>query len=277
MSTETMERPAEYVPCPGSRHGATNDAWKHNCRHPAAVAAHEQWLAERDTDHSCNASRHDTNLAWMEGCRSDRAEAAHRKAVERKANADQVRRGRESSNLYYKSVRKIQLRTGGRLSRDPRQAWRGGKMLIDRNNLMHLMWGFPDDPTVGELVAAVARAETRLVPASAWSARRIDNFEIARALGIDDRQVFRLRKIRERLRSERTRRRLADVQWKAALVAEAPARKARESLAHQAAAERRLSRKQYGRTMRRLRESQERAKVIAWAIERKALLRREGV
>jgi hypothetical protein len=217
---------SEYaaMECSGSRHGAT----------------HDQWLAENV--HVCGAVRHHTNLAWLAGCRSSAAVAAHEKAVRRKQDADRVRRSREYARQYDSASRKVLRKTGGRLYRDPRSPWRNGKMAVDRNNLWQLMHGVADSPTVGEMVAAVARREHLLVPDSPWTSRLIENIELAKLLKLnDDRQVYRLRKIRERLRGERTARRLADVKWRAAVAAEAPHRKERERAVHEAARKRRVN------------------------------------
>lgn len=261
--------------CPGSRHAATRDAYRHGCRHPEAIAAHDQWL----NGHPCTADRHHSNVAWLLGCRSDLACAAHQHAVDRKRGenqrrmaAERMRRDAARQLAYDQRDRRTYTKTGGRLTRDPRVPWRSGKMLVDRNNLRHLLHGFWDAPTVGEVLAAVAHTETRIVQDSAFRSRRINNQEIADRLHLgDDRRVYRTREMRRRLRDQRTERRLADVTWKAAVVAEAPARAERERAKHEQAHARKLARKQDARTMRRLRQSQERAKRVALAIERRAL------
>lgn len=146
-------------------------------------------------------------------------------------------------------------------------------MAVDRNNLWMLIHGVVDSPTMGEKLAAAIRLSSVLT-SEAWyrKARPMSAAEIAERIGTSDATASRLMHENwPRLIAERHLRRLADVQWKAAIVAEAPAREQRSRAQHTGptrAGRRALAWKQHCRTMRRLRESQERAKRVALVMQR---------
>lgn len=264
-----------HTGCAGSRHGGTQEAYRHGCRHPLAIAAHERWQEERKAEcPGCPSRIHHSGRAWKSGCRSPLSVAAHEHTVGREREYDARRRAKDKERLGKRDA--AHRLTGGALQGDPRARWRSGRMAVDRNNLRQFLAGFPDSPTTGEVIAAIAKLEGKLVPDSAYLSRLITPSEIAAKLKLgSDRQVYRSWVTRKRLRDQRTLRRLADVQWKTALAPVAASRKDRVRLEHEAAHERaaarRLAWKWHCRTMRRLRESQERAKVVALAIERRAL------
>lgn len=218
--------------CTGDRHTPTNTSWRLGCRHPGAIAAHEKWLAEKkphtvlppavDADGNCVAEKHNSRPAYLAGCRCDPAFAAYEKWRLRKLDNNRNRRARAYSRQFEAEGRRVERITGGRLVADPRRQWRGGRMTVGRSALFWITRGmFLDEATTGERLVAMIRIEGTLVPDTPWSSRPINNMELGERIGLDDRQVYRLRGLRDRLRDQRTRRRLADVRWKAAVVAAA--------------------------------------------------------
>lgn len=242
--------------CGADQHRPTQDGWNRGCRCSGAMAAHERWLNLRRARRvraranaaagltGCSARKHGSVDAFSWGCRCPDTLRKYAEAKARKTTW-----------------------------RDPRDTWRRGKMAVDRNNLWLLLHGIVDSPTLGERMAAVITLTGTLVPASGsvWTSRPINDAEIARRLGCCDTTVKRLREKRAEMRELRTARRLADVQGKAHDARKAPVRKAKVAARHRVAAERKAAWKAHCRTMRRLRESQERAKRVALAIERHRL------
>lgn len=232
----------QAMQCTGKRHTGSNDAWRHGCRHPEAIAAHEKWLAERkpfsprpaavDERGRCVAPKHGTWQAHIVGCRCATAVEAIRMRRERKRHDDRVRRRSAAELEYAREVaaerRAVERRTGGRLLSDPRRPWRGGKMAVRRWSLFWVMRGvFLEEATMAELMVAAIRIDGTPMVDGPYRSRPINNLEIGERLGADDRQVYRLRQLRSRLRRQRTDRRLADSRWRAAIVAAAIERGAR--------------------------------------------------
>jgi hypothetical protein len=85
-------------------------------------------------------------------------------------------------------------------------------MRVNRFNLSLLMSGFVDMPTRGERMVAVIRLTGR---ANTAGTGILTTGEIADRLGTTLANVQYQRERVRMLRSERTRRRLADVQWRA--------------------------------------------------------------
>lgn len=244
--TDTM---TEFV-CRGKRHTGTHHAWAQGCRHPEAIAAHEEWKRRNrpyemrepaiDEHGNCVAPKHGTRPAYVLGCRCRAAIRAHEQYLMRKENNRRARKGREYAKQFEAEWRRAQRATGGRLAADPRRAWRGGKMAVGRNSLFWVLRGLmTEEATMAEIMVAMIKLENRQVPDSPWRPRTIQNMELCAFLGVDDRMTYRMRELRQRLRDQRTQRRLADVQWKAAFAAEAPARKARAAEAAERGRERR--------------------------------------
>lgn len=242
--------------CTSGQHRPTQAGWNNGCRCSGAMAAHQRWLEIRKARRAatraraalgiqgCVADKHDSVNAYSWGCRCPGTVERYREALRRKAEADY---------------------------RDPRYRWRGGKMAVDRNNLWMLLHGVVDSPTVAERMAAMIALEGTHITESPWTSRPINDAEIGERLGYrGSASVTRLRERRARLREQRTKRRLADVVGKARDVRRAAGRKQREAAVHEAARARKAAWKQHCRTMRRLRESQERDKRVTAAIERRA-------
>jgi len=222
------------------------------------MAAHDEWLAERRAAREavraaaargrCTASTHGTLYAYeVNGCRCAGAV---------------VRKNRHRGKWGSEGARR---RWGW---------WRGRSARVSRTNLWMLVRGFRDSPTSGEEMAAVVILSERRVGTGPRTSRPMSYPEIAERIGCHPRRVERLiaeRKRRARLRHER---RALDAAWKAHRVRRAEGRKERVAAEHAAARARKAERyaawKQHCRTVRRLRESQERAKTVALAIEKRA-------
>jgi hypothetical protein len=257
--------------CRGNRHTGTNEAWRRGCRHPEAIAAHEEWKrthspdrmmpAAVDADGNCIADKHDSVRAYRSGCRHPKAIELWERNCQRRDQAKRVRRDIEYAAEFYKEEQRVRRLTGGRYRLDPRREWRKGAMAVDRHNLFMLLHGFIDSPNSGERLAALCRMQGRLV-SDAWfkKARPMFAAEIGDAIGVTEQTALRMARKRKELAGDRARRRLADVQWRAAVAAAAAGRKDAERQRHeQVRAERKAAWKQHCRTMRRLRESRERA------------------
>ncbi len=255
--------------CTADRHNPTDNTWRHGCRCPGAIRAHEEWNAARqarraalrqlrtDTeDGSCGAVVHDTREAYRVGCRCE--EAVRRYLAVQEAWA--LRR-RERTAVRKESARRAVRR------------WRGPDMVVDRLTLDAAVHGYPMPLTLGELIAADAVLQLRRMPEGGRRWRAVTTLEIAHVLKVDDRSLYRARQRRRERAEHRTARRLADARLRAEVTAAGVGAKQRRRAGHEAAAaaaaERRLAWKQHCRTMRRLRESQQRAKVVALAIERR--------
>lgn len=242
--------------CKGIRHTPTNTSWREGCRHQGAIDAHKQWLVDnggdRDkilpprvgVDGNCIADKHDSRRAYRRGCRCERSVKLWEYAGHRRNNRKMVQRGREQAERWDRDARHAALVTGGRFTADPRRAWRGGKMAVGRNNLYFLLHGFADDPTMGERLAAVCLLSETMIEDPDWFRRGhlMNPADIARRIGCTEQTAARLLRDRERLAATRAERRLADVKWKTAVRAEAPARKERSREIHLAAAKRRADR-----------------------------------
>lgn len=195
--------------CPGKRHGTTQTAWTDGCRCIEAMVAHEEWKWRRRVERlaavkhwqrtgQCGARKHTpTEYSYMSGCRCPETIAAlapnRAKLRERFHSAGDEPR--------------------------PSNPWRQGKMLVNRNNLRMLLWGFPDKPTLAEKMAA-----TMILSRRGGAAGLYTKAEIARRIGVESVDQYFARV--ERLRGERTQRRLADKRCKALRVARAMARAA---------------------------------------------------
>lgn len=193
----------------GTRHGPTEAAHREGCRCPQALAAHADYLARRRTrdnrqappapkapDGSCTALGHGTESAYRRrGCRCEDAIKAYHTAKERA----RIRHMR-------KRILTCQY--------DPRIPWRGPDHRVSRFNLLLLMGGFVDNPTLGERTVAALRLSRMPHRFGQWINTPDD---VARIIGeYDGHQVTKLIARVERLRASRTRRRLADAWWRAA-------------------------------------------------------------
>ena len=167
-----------------------------------------QWAEREATDPACPARRHGTNSAWRRhGCRCPEAVAAHaawlptRRAYEH----TEPRRARQ------RVAETARRRAGGM---DPRSHWRGPESRVDRINLTLLCSGFVDPATTPRerMVAAHRLART----GNRAGTGLLEIPEIAERIGCDTGTVrFYLKGMPERLRAKRTKRRLADVKWRA--------------------------------------------------------------
>jgi hypothetical protein len=173
-------------------------------------------------DLQCPTRLHGTYAAWWEGCICKSAAEAiaryeeSRDTPERREHDRALAAEARERELYVKRV------TGGRLRIDPRQPWRGRVHKVDRLTVDAMVNGYPMRSTMSEKIAAVARVEHRIVAASPYRARIIQPKEIAKLIGMgSDREVYRIRQARVKLRKKRTERRLADSIWRAAVVAAA--------------------------------------------------------
>lgn len=227
----------EIGTCTAKSHGASQNAWRHGCRHPEAIAAHRKWTADNKpfslrpaavgADGECLAPKHGSWQAYVYGCRHPEAVRAWDRRLEGKRAKDRMRRARtaealEQARLYAGDRRRAEKLTGGRLNSDPRRPWRGGKMAVGKMALFWITRGmFIEEATMAELMVAAIRLESVRVVDGPYLSRPLTNLELGARLGADDRQIYRLRYLRARLRSERTQRRLADSKWRAAVVAAA--------------------------------------------------------
>lgn len=253
--------------CKGDYHTGSDAAWRHGCRHPEAVAAHRQWLTDHggsgrqvppavDDDGNCVAVRHGTQGAYFKaGCRHPEALAAYEKYQARRKSAEQRKRDREQIMLWSQDARRAKRMTGGRLSYDPRRIWRRGNMAVDRNNLLMLMHGFVDSPTMGEKLAAMNRLAGTMVAGESWceKAHPITKTEKAERLGISLTGLSALRRTQLRMIESRHLRRLADVQWRVAVAAHSAGRKDQERLDHERAHAQRAARTEIYEQRRELR------------------------
>jgi hypothetical protein len=195
--------------CTNKRHGASKTAWNVGCRCPAAIKAHDEYEARRrvtmpaqvDESGRCVAAKHGSAAAYKEaGCRCPTA------VVRR----EEVRQA-------------VSIRNAARRARQaiPRGRWRAPNMRVDRTNLRLLLSGFVDSPTVGEKNAAVAILSKRGGRTGLYNST-----EIAQRIGVDPNTVRSISARIKRLAETRAERRLADVKYKARLVARAREKKA---------------------------------------------------
>lgn len=273
--------------CKGKIHTPTNTSWREGCRHPGAIEAHKAWLdrfGDRDrmrppavdAGGNCIAEKHNSLRAYRAGCRCPSTVHLWNSGrnVKRKLDPDLLKRSVDYSSEWDREVAKVKRMTGGLLRKDPRRPWRGGMMAVSRNGLVLLLSGFTRGATRGERLAAAIRLQGTLTR-SAWCdpLRPIFQSEIAERIGCTDQTAGRLiKEVWPQLIENRHLRRLADVQWKAAVAQAAPVREAAARAAHEGptrAQRRGAAWKAHCRTMRRLRESQERVKLVALAIERR--------
>lgn len=252
---ETTEQ--DYGCRPGVTHSPTKTAWRNGCRHPGAVAAHDEWIAEKRAQRKramsaaageCMAATHGTRYAYeMSGCRCPKALAAHRKHAARANDAERARRARDYSLDYSHERMRAKRLTGGRLDYDPRRVWRGGNAGVSTVSVLHVMAGYQIDATHAEKMVAVLRLARRQVwDRGDWKTRphwrAPQDQEIADVIGTSANNISRMRKRPAVLRENRTERRAADARWRAAIRAAAeddPGRKDRERRRHALAAEER--------------------------------------
>lgn len=201
---------ADTLTCGGAVHGTSNRAWRRGCRCGPALAAHQEVLdrmaAERTRNRAeglrtgvCACHIHGTDQAVKRGCIC-------------------VRRQRD--------VRRAARRASGKLPGDLQRQYnrfRGPAMKVNPFNLMLLLGGCVDQPTRGEMVAAVYRLSRRGNRAGTGI---MNCQEISVRLGVDDGQVHRYRRLAREFRDDRKRRRYLDVLHKQQIVARALARKA---------------------------------------------------
>lgn len=234
-------------PCTTDKHGDSNMAWKRGCRHPGAIAAHErakeaehrreQFMpAAVDDDGNCIAADHTPGIrTYRRGCRCAPTVAAWERNRLRRLSAKRVRREQEYAGEYDRELDRTKRLTGGRLTHDPRRPWRGGRMAVSRVSLWFLVHGYcVRDVTQGERLAAVAILSGTMIEDDAWYkiGHLMNAADIARRTGCSEQIARRLTDRRVALRGERAARRLADRQWKDAVVAEAAGRKDREAQRH---------------------------------------------
>lgn len=242
--------------CTAEKHGLSKSAWDRGCRCPGAVAGYEEFKAKKAAARAiarqrggsaCGAIKHGTKYAYEEfGCRCPEARKARR------------------------------LSQGVRLPKiwSRWNQWRGPKNRVSRTNLMLLLAGVKDSPTPAEMMVADIRLQRLRVVDGPRHSRPLTTQEISDRLDCGEQVIYRVRKRRRAYAAQRTQRRLADVQWKAVRAQKAGARKVRVAAQHAAAHARREHAAaawtiRHNRLMRRLRESQERAKRVAIAIERR--------
>lgn len=225
--TVTDEGRVAYGCYPRARCGATHDAWRKGCRHPEAVRAHEEWKARKRAERAaavnwpegqCLAASHGTLFAAeINGCRCPEALRLVDEKRIRQAGSKRECRNREYSVEYEREQQRIRRATGDRLSADPRREWRYGKAGVSSIVVMMMLHGFPDNPTRAERMVAIIKLDGRMVRDEFTARMRpMLKGEIGARIGCTEATVRRLRVERERRRNERTQRRLADAQWRAA-------------------------------------------------------------
>jgi hypothetical protein len=225
--TITDEGRVAYGCNPRARCGQTQNAWSHGCRHPAAIRAHEGWMDRKRAlreeaatwpEGQCLARSHGTRYAaQVNGCRCPEALRAVQDEVDRRVAVGKAARARAYALEYDREIRRIQRATGGRLSADPRREWRYGKAGVSSITVMMMLHGFPDNPTRAERMVAIIKLDGRMVRDEHTAQMRpMFKSEIGARIGCTEATVRRLRAERERRRDERTLRRLADAQWRAA-------------------------------------------------------------
>jgi hypothetical protein len=225
--TITDEGRVAYGCNPRARCGDTQGAWTKGCRHPGAVRAHEQWMNERQAlkeaakgwpAGQCLAPIHNTRwAAAVHACRCPGALRAVALDIQRRSTLAKDERARAYALEYDREVRRIERATGGRLSADPRREWRYGKAGVSSITVMMMLHGFPDNPTRAERMVAIIKLDGRMVRDEHTAQMRpMFKSEIGARIGCTEATVRRLRAERERRRDERTLRRLADAQWRAA-------------------------------------------------------------
>jgi hypothetical protein len=225
--TVTDDGRTEYKCNPRAQCSPTQNAWADGCRHPGAIEAHERWKADKRAGRDaaanwpagqCLARSHGTLwAAQVNGCRHPEALRLLQEERERRAALDKVKRDRQYSAKYWKQEQRVRRATGGRLSRDPRQDWRYGKAGVSSITVMMMLHGFPDAPTWAERMVAIIRLESQRVRDERTSRMRpLFDSEIGERIGCTDATVVRMRRERKRRRDDRSLRRLADAQWRAA-------------------------------------------------------------
>lgn len=241
------EQDKDYGCNPRARCSNTQTAWKLGCRHPGAVAAHEQWLdrkrarrAEAAAGDECVASTHGTRYAYeYSGCRCPEAVTArleHDRVTKRNYRTRQ--RQRDYAAEYGAEVESAKRKTGGRLDHDPRRPWRGGKMAVSEVSVLLLMTGVsPGDATMMEKMVALIRLKERRVWDDGEMRKRprwrpLKQSEIVNRTGMAETVQRHLTRKQAELRKTRSLRRLADSQWKVAVAAESAGRKERERERH---------------------------------------------
>jgi hypothetical protein len=225
--TVTDEGRVAYGCNPRARCAPTQNAWSHGCRHPGAIEAHEGWKERKRALRAeaaarpkgqCLARSHGSRYAAeVNGCHCP--ESLHKVQSERgRRNATRNdARARAYATEYHREVQRIQRATGGRLTSDPRREWRYGKAGVSSITVMMLLHGFPDNPTRAERMVAIIKLDGRMVrDENTAKMRPMFKGEIGARIGCTEATVRRLRAERERRRDERTLRRLADAQWRAA-------------------------------------------------------------
>jgi hypothetical protein len=226
--TVTDDGRTTYGCNPRARCSASQNAWVGGCRHPGAIEAHERWKADRRAARAaaanwppgqCLARSHGTRYAaQINGCRCVDA-LVRMEEVKRGRDASVRKRWRERAYALECAQKEAQIRraTGGRLGSDPRQEWRYGKAGVSSITVMMMLHGFPDAPNRAERMVAIIRLESQRVRDERTSRMRpLFDSEIGERIGCSDATVTRLRAERRRRRDQRTLRRLADVQWRAA-------------------------------------------------------------
>jgi hypothetical protein len=205
MATAVMD---ERIVCKGRVHSATDFAWHEGCRHPGALAAHEEALAGNRRDRAaaiehwrrtgeCGARLHDSRRAYDKlGCRCELATKLQREWEHRKRTPT----GNVGRMPLYGASRRL---------------------TVGRINLMLLLTGIQDQPTAGERAVAAHVLSRRIVSDGPYAWRHLHANEIGDRLGVTERTVHRYRRAFKTLRGERHLRRLADVRAKAERVARA--------------------------------------------------------
>jgi len=194
--------------CMAEVHGPSNRAWRYGCRCTMAVAAHDQFLAEQRERRAqvqaasiaagkCLATRHGSDDAARNGC------VCYRRPKKRPSGVV------SQSGL-----------AGAYAARYNR--FRGPTMKVDRYNLILLLSGIVDQPTRGEMIAAVHILQRR---GNRAGTGLFDAHEIASRLGIDDGQVHRYKRWIKDAIKDRHLRRQVDVQMKAVKVIKAKAKR----------------------------------------------------
>lgn len=247
----TQIKPGPAAACTAARHAGSNEAWRQGCRCPEALAAHNDWLERHrargsnrlatpavGADGVCRSELHGTVTAYQRhGCRCPEAVKAWCDDKHRRSNAKRRKRNIELAEAAWREHMRARRMTGDRLSEDPRKPWRGGRMAINRISLWMLIHGYPDNPTMGERIAAVAMLSQTWASVAWYEApRRMNGDEIARRIGVSEGTAYRLRKKCAELAAGRDRRRLADRKWKDAVAAAAAGRADAERERHRACA-----------------------------------------